>query len=79
MKFNISEDTVRRTTKCRRSFFCLEENRESLCIVDDCADGKIHFITPGRNALHCDYKTPFGHSFTCNCPVRKEIYNVYKV
>jgi len=27
----------------------------------------------------CEYKMAFGYSFTCNCPVRKEMYNLYRV
>jgi hypothetical protein len=79
MKFNITKNTLSHTTKCRESFSCLEGDRDCLCSIDDCSDGKIHFVTPGRNDLHCDYKTPFGYSFTCTCPVRKELYNTYKV
>jgi len=79
MKFKISNDTIRNTTKCKGNFSCLEGNEECLCSIDDCSDGTIHFVTPGSNDLHCDYKTPFGYSFTCTCPVRKEIYNIYRV
>jgi hypothetical protein len=50
-----------------------------LCNIDDCSEGKIHFVIPEPNDHHCDYKTPFGYSFTCSCPVRKEIYNTYKI
>jgi hypothetical protein len=79
MRFDIDNSTVRHTTKCSENFSCLDGRRECLCSVDDCSEGKIHFIVPERDNLHCDYQIPFGYSFTCNCPVRKEIYNVYRV
>jgi hypothetical protein len=79
MKYIVSKNSLNSTTKCKGSFSCLEGNPECLCNIDDCSEGKIHFVIPEANDHHCDYKTPFGYSFTCSCPVRKEIYNTYKI
>ena len=79
MKFIVNKNTLSNTTKCKGSYSCLDGNMECLCSIDDCSDGIIHFVIPGQKDFHCDYKTPFGYSFTCSCPVRKEIYNNYNV
>lgn len=79
MKFSIRKETVSGATRCNDNFSCLKGSSTCLCEVEDCADGKIHFIKPANLDFPCEYQSPFGYVFTCNCPVRKEIYNVYQV
>jgi len=79
MKLNVSKDTMLLATKCIDSFSCLQGRLDCICTIDDCSDGNIHFILSERKNEQCGYRTPFGYSFTCNCPVRKEIYNIYNV
>jgi len=79
MKFKVSNKSILDATKCRGSFSCLNGMRDCLCDIDDCSDGKIHFVKPMNFNANCEYRIPFGHSQTCNCPVRKEIYNEYRV
>ncbi|MBI5097786.1 MAG: hypothetical protein HZB30_00920 [Nitrospirae bacterium] len=79
MKFAIGEDIIKNATKCRSNFSCLSGENGCLCEIEDFAGEKIHFIIPGNATEICDYRMGFGYSYLCNCPVRKEIYNQYKV
>jgi hypothetical protein len=77
MKFAVSEDVIKKATKCRSNFSCLSGEGVCLCEIEDFAGDKLHFIKPGTG--ECDYRMGFGFSYLCNCPVRKEIYNQYRV
>jgi hypothetical protein len=79
MKFNVSEDILKNTTKCTDNFSCLNGNSGCLCDIEDCSEGQIHFLHPKNHYGICEYKMAFGYSYTCNCPIRKEIYNHYNV
>ena len=78
MNYVISEKILSSAVKCSENFACLLGHKDSRCDVVDCSNGTIHFITPLKQKESCKYKMTFGYSFTCNCPVRKEIYNLYK-
>jgi len=78
MKYMISKNILKDTTKCRDNFACLRGDKHCICDIDDCSNGNVHFIRPLGNNM-CEYKMAFGYSFTCNCPVRKEMYNLYRV
>jgi len=73
----ISEDLLKKTTRCKKDFSCLSGERK-LCRVELCVDDKIHFIKCVSNEP-CGYKIPFGYSFVCICPVRKELHNRYGI
>ncbi len=79
MKFTVSEDVLNSTTKCKDKFACLHGEGDCLCDIEDCSEGKIHFITPKHQYGLCEYKMAFGYSYTCNCPIRKELYNNYRI
>ncbi|RJQ45030.1 MAG: hypothetical protein C4538_09155 [Nitrospiraceae bacterium] len=79
MRFAINKDILKSTTKCRDNYSCLAGDDRCFCEIEDCSEEKVHFIIPGTAAGMCDYRMGFGYSFTCNCPVRKEIYNQYRV
>lgn len=79
MKFSVSENALKSTTKCMDRFSCLYGKGKCLCDIEDCSEGKIHFIVPKRHEGLCAYKMAFGYSYTCNCPTRKELYNHYHV
>jgi hypothetical protein len=78
MEFQINEDILKNTTKCTTNFSCLSGNRTDLCKVEYNVDDKIHFVNC-IGSKPCNYRIPFGYSFICQCPVRKEIYNRYKI
>ncbi len=58
--------------------FVLEGNRNDLCTVEHCVDGRVHFIRC-KNQEHCSYQLNFGDGFICTYPMRKELYNRYRV
>ncbi|GBD97794.1 MAG TPA: hypothetical protein ENG83_03210 [Nitrospirae bacterium] len=77
MEFKIKADILNETDKCRENHSCLNGDKDCLCEVEDSFSNKIVFIKPVNNAA-CDYRMSFGYSFVCNCPTRKEIFNLYK-
>jgi hypothetical protein len=79
MKLTVNENVLDITRRCKDSFSCLDGKRDCLCHVEDCADGKVHFVSPKDENGICEYEMSFGYSFTCNYPIRKEIYNYYKI
>ena len=81
VKFEISSDTINRTTHCHCNFNCLNGNENPTC----CDDKPLCSVTSeiGKDMLHvdfnndysCSYKLDFVKAgFICNCPVRYEIY-----
>lgn len=78
MKFAIDSSILQYATKCKDNYSCLEGSSDCFCAIEDCSEEKVHFVIPRKTNGVCDYKMVFGYSFTCNCPVRKEIYNQYK-
>ena len=77
MNIKVDENIIQKTTKCRKNFSCLS-GKTPLCSVELCIENKIHFIKCVGNES-CNYRIPFGHSNVCICPVRKELYNHYKI
>ncbi len=78
MEFKVRADILNETIKCKKDFSCLSGKKDCLCEVEDSFDNKILFIKPMNHNM-CDYKMSFGYSYICNCPTRKEIYNLYKI
>jgi hypothetical protein len=77
MKFEISEDTLRKTDKCQ-DMKCLEEDGRPECKVDRQLKGNGVFVSPnGRD--QCPYKMSFGNAYVCNCPTRFELFDKYNV
>lgn len=79
MKFVISEDIIKKTSRCRSNFSCLSGKNDCICEIEDSAEDKVHFVKSGDTPPICDYRMGFGYSFLCNCPVRKALYNQYRV
>ncbi len=73
----INEEILKNTTRCKKDYSCLSGER-SLCMIELSVDGKIHFIRCVNNEP-CSYRVPFGYSFVCTCPVRKELHNRYGI
>jgi hypothetical protein len=74
----INEEIIKKTTRCTKKLSCLAGDRDDLCKVEFCVEEKIHFIKC-LDKQPCNYRIPFGYSHVCICPVRKELYNKYKV
>ncbi len=71
-------ETIKNATKCRKGFSCLNGNRENMCKVELNIGDKIHFVKC-IDDKPCDHRVPFGYSFVCLCPVRKELFNRYNI
>ena len=77
MTLIVDDNIIKGTTKCKKKFSCLS-GETTLCSVELCIENKIHFIKCVSKES-CNYRISFGFSYVCNCPVRKEIYNKYKI
>lgn len=77
MNIEIDDDIIKKTTKCGKKFSCLCGEITQLCKVEECM-GEIIFIKYKEQNL-CKYRTYFGYSQVCTCPVRKELYYRYKI
>ncbi len=78
MSIEINEDIKALATLCQHDFACLKSESHALCKVKDCINGKVHFIEC-KDQNYCVYKKSFGCEYYCSCPVRKEIFNKYKI
>ena len=78
MILEVDDSTVKKTTKCENNFSCLPEKRKELCKVTYQVDDKVYFVECQKTEP-CSYVVPFGHSFVCTCPVRKEVYVRYNM
>lgn len=71
-------DALRNATDCRKNFPCLFEETRNMCKVKyNIADESIFIENPRGNG--CNYKTTYGTSLLCTCPLRKYIYFNYKI
>jgi hypothetical protein len=76
--FKVDDSTINKTTRCEKNFSCLPKKRKDLCKVTYTVEDKVYFVEC-QNTEPCSYVVPFGHSFFCSCPVRKEVYVRYNI
>lgn len=74
----VNEDIIAKTTKCSKSFACLNGSDHKCCTIKDCINQKVHFLDV-KDKIICSYVVYFGNDQICTCPVRKEIYNENKI
>lgn len=78
-RLQVSDETLKLTTKCMRNFECLTSNKRNFCSVERPIKGGGIFIKEKARET-CSYVMPFGFSsFICNCPTRREIYDRYSI
>ncbi|CAG0996542.1 hypothetical protein METP2_02955 [Methanosarcinales archaeon] len=70
------DEEILKKVNCKKNLSCLSGT--DICKVELCIDGKIHFIKC-INLEPCHHRISFGYSFICKCPVRKELFNKYKI
>jgi hypothetical protein len=75
-KFEIDEQIVLASDRCREAYSCLKGVEDCLCSVEDELGGRVLFVTE-HNSIACPYKMSYGYSHICSCPVRMEIYKRY--
>jgi hypothetical protein len=78
MIFKVDDSTINKTTRCEKNFSCLSEKRDDLCNVFYNIGDAVHFVEC-QHTEPCDYLFPYGHSFFCTCPVRKEIFHRHNI
>ena len=79
MTFDVSDEAKQAATRCKKDFSCLKGDRDCLCTVERVVGGQVFFVSC-QQQNHCPYKHRYGFAdFFCACPVRKEIYNKYKL
>jgi len=74
---NISNEVRMLATKCTKKHSCLC-GESDFCGVEKCVNNAVLFIKCKQNAS-CPYQIFFGNDFICSCPVRKAIYDKYKI
>lgn len=63
---------------CKRDHACRETH--TYCRPAFPIDGDIfYFLSHGDEHEDCLYKKEYGSLHTCDCPVRREIYLLYKI
>jgi len=78
MTIRVSNGTLKRTTKCTCSFQCLKDDVRDVCTVDRCIQDEFCFLKEQKER-ECPYRTPFGYSYICTCPIRNELYRRYRI
>jgi len=77
MKYIVSTETKKATTKCTSGFSCLIGDKNCRCRVEKCINRDLHFVK-SLITVSCHYQLHFGKGHICTCPIRKEIYNKYQ-
>ena len=86
MKIGISDEVIKRTTKCHSNFACLNDEEYpkcsdglAVCEIENHIAQNLLFVN-FENNCSCNYSTPFGAGkIICKCPVRYEIYQRYSI
>ncbi len=79
MEIHVSDEALGAATRCAKGFSCIKGEEKDLCVVEECVDGKVHFIKCKSDGA-CSYQQSFGFSYLiCYCPVRIEIFQKYKI
>jgi hypothetical protein len=81
MKYNIPKEVVEKSAACDKHLKCLTSASHELCPV------RFRSVNEAVTFIECatNKDCPFLETFTspdmaiCNCPVRKEIFQRYKV
>ena len=74
----VSDDVKDMVAECEKDFYCLTGELDHLCEVTGCVFESILYIKclAGK---YCNHKYSIGEDTFCSCPVRKEIYNKYRI
>lgn len=69
MGFSVSEETKKKTTKCKHDFSCLESGQcgdKPLCAVR--LDGASVLYLETKGPVSCTYQISYGNCLLCMCP-----------
>ena len=73
--YEIDKSVIEEAVKCDRNHECLTQSEQPSCKICHCINNQIHFVEKLERL--CPYYLEFGYGYVCNCPVRKEIFNLY--
>jgi hypothetical protein len=77
MKYQVGDKLQEMTTRCEKGFSCLDGDPSCLCAVTDCVMGDVVFVEFKKD--YCRYSVSYGNERICTCPIRKALYNQYRV
>jgi hypothetical protein len=80
-EYQVSDDILKKTTKCHNGFSCLSGGPHPVCKVEE-PIGTLAVLTNCEGKVSCEYCIPYGianSSSFCTCPVRNEVYRRYKI
>jgi len=77
MKYEVSQAIIQQTIQCDKDFACLKPGNHPGCSIKECINDQVHFVA--KHSRYCPYGLSFGNEVICSCPVRKELYNRYKI
>ena len=79
VSYQISNEIITKTTRCRNNFKCLTDGGFDLCPIDGQIMEGYCFIRMVNHTNNCNYHISFGDTHICSCPVRNELYKHFKV
>jgi len=78
MEIKIPQDIIQKATKCSKNFRCLSDDNHNLCQTICNMNNDVLFVKC-KDDKDCSYFEPHDKTELCTCPVRKEIYRLYKI
>ena len=78
MEYHVPEQMINNTTKCTSNYTCLKDTNYKFCYKDYLVED-ILFIKEEQNKNICNYRSIFGDSLVCGCPVRIYLCMKYKI
>ena len=78
MGFEVSGDTLARTTGCPSGHACLTNGTDRPCKVRYSLFDDSHVID-SADGIHCVYRVVRTNRHACTCPTRKDIYDRHGV
>ncbi len=78
MEIGIDEVTLGEATKCMKAFTCLDDPVNTCCEVVRVFHDLVYYVRCTHDDS-CSYETHFGELSSCSCPIRKRIYDRYKM
>ncbi|MCI5142784.1 MAG: hypothetical protein D3909_13875 [Candidatus Electrothrix sp. ATG1] len=74
----VSDQSKSLASKCLKGFSCLTGKTAEFCEVKKCLLGSVLYVQ-NCTKEYCSYRYSIGGDTFCNCAVRKELYNKYKI
>ncbi|HMK48512.1 MAG TPA: hypothetical protein VK435_00535 [Thermodesulfovibrionales bacterium] len=75
----VSDETINQATKCLCNFSCLNSDTYDTCLIGGNLFGNFLDIEKKSRKIACPYLFSYGFSNYCTCPVRREVYERYRV